>query len=869
MITPIWHKPMLSRASGRIFLFSAFLLSLFLINVPRTFAASNAVDGADYNMPFQVVAGENLTLTYTYLNDRPWGDFSEIKLVAKIPTGTTFVSGGEFNSTTGEVTVAFGALKKNETATFRYAVNVPQSLANTTIKSENAAFQITIPAFGSATSRLNFTHEIRVISQRVESTVTPTATPSLTPPVTPSVTPSSTPSTTPSATPSAEVKLMARTLHAGVVSPGETMTYTFKIANEGTIAVSQLIDLEVTLPTGVVYKSGGTYNNAQNNATFPNINNFAPGEVKFFTLAVEVPGGTALNTNIAAPTISAWYPVGGGSLRSIPGVIPGVTNVTAVGTVLATYRNAQGTAFDPMIHGYGFQNYGAHPGGNDDLSPADAFDLFGPQVCQNSGATRANCQLSAAGTQWVKGQLAGMSGGHCEGMAVTAQRFFEQLSFNGKIAPADFQTGRANVYDLAFPEQNVENYIASYFVRQTFSEVSTEAWQSRNTMTPGQIVDKLIEEFNKTPSVGYALGFYKPDYSGGHAVTPYAIERVGSSQVYRIAVYDNNFPGQKRYVTVDKATNKWHYVAAADPSRPASLYEGDANTKTLEINRISLRDMPTGQYFACAFCKTGSQTAVAQNASSVDGVAQDTNESIEVSFSGEGKILIVDDQERRVGYDFDTLTEVNEITGTTVMPLKLGLGKEIPPVYQLDGIIAEDALYQIYVGGTLTDTTTNGDLYVTGEDFVMGVEEIILDAGDMYRFDISPLGNEIYFEATTDTIAPSLFMAFEPSDEDAPGLIIEIDGMLLKAGEIVYIGVDTENGRVSFLSTKENNVELARPFYLDVTAIWPNGEETTNTIDVTLPSNAKVAYLDYANWEQGGQPRIVVEGNLYLPSVQR
>ena len=347
----------------------------------------------------------------------------------------------------------------------------------------------------------------------------------------------------------------------------------------------------------------------------------------------------------------------------------------------------------------------------------------------------------------------------------------------GLTTPNDFQAGRAQAYALTLPGQSVENYIASYFVRQGFSEVSTEAYQSRNTMTPGQIVDKLTEEFNKTPSVGYALGIYKPGYQAGHAVTPYAVERIGATDEYRIVVYDNNFPGQKRYVTVNKATNKWSYMAAADPTQAASLYEGDAGTKTLEINRISLRDMPTGQYFACKFCT--SQLSASATVS----------DTIEIGFSGEGKIQIVDDQDQSVGYDFDTDSEVNEISGTDITPVKNGLGLDLPPLYTVP-YPQSDVLYQVYVGGATVESVTSGDLSITGSDFVMGVDGIALDADEIFRFDISPDGNEIYFEATQDTIAPSLFMAFDPVGDNDPGLIIEIDGMLLKNGEVIYIGVD-------------------------------------------------------------------------------
>lgn len=658
------------------------------------------------------------------------------------------------------------------------------------------------------------------------------------------------------------------TIAPALISPGELLTYTFRLINEGTTTLPSVEDIELPLPANTVYQSGGTYNAGQNKVTYPNLGALNPGGVVTFTLVVQVPLATSLGAVIDAPSIDMWYPTGGGSYSSVTGFVPGKTSVVAAGTTLATYRNPDGRAFDPTIHGYGFQNYGQHAGASDDLGVADVFDLFGPAACSNKDATRATCKLTAAGSQWLSGQLSGMTGGHCEGMAVTSQRFFETLTFDGKTTAGDFQSGVGSVFGLAFPGQSVENYVASYFVRQIFSEVSTEAYQSRQTMTPGQIVDKLTEEFNKTPSVGYALGFYKPGYKEGHAVTPYAIERVGATDEYRIVVYDNNFPGQKRFVTVNKATNQWSYTAAADPTQAASLYEGNAGTKTLEINRISLRDLPTGQYFKCPFCGTTGQVSASAAVS----------ETLVVNFDGQGRYQIVDDQGRRSGYDFDTDTEITEITGSTIVPVKGGLGLDLPGELTTDvsaaaGLMAADAntdiLYQAYVGGATVDSVTKGNFHITGSDFVMGAEDIFLTPGDLFRFDFSPAGNEIYYEATSATVAPSIFMAFgSPSDTD-PGLIVEIDRVVLNEGEVTYIGVDTDNERVYLVATPDTIPVEDRYLSITVTSFWPDGGEDSNTYDVILPKGTRSAYLDYGKWTEGGSAPLVIEHSIYLPAVQR
>lgn len=847
---------------------TSLLLSLLLALLLATtvYATNDAIDGANYNFPAEAVAGQQLTFTYTYLNNKKFGDFSNIKAIDKIPDGATYVSGGTYDATTREVTIDKGALATNQTATFSYTVAIPANLAGTTLKSADVIFAISIPGYGGLRSRLRFEQTWVVIEQRSGTpATTPTATAAT--PVATAVTPTPTPTvaatTQPTVTPATEAKPQSRTYHPGVVHPGQLITYTFQISNLGGGDSGELSDVTARVPTSTTYKSGGTYDPSNRSVTFANIPNLAAGATATLFLVVEVPADAQPKTTIDAPRISAWRSIGNGSLAGLPGMAPGKSTVEVAGTVLATYKNSQGIAFDPEIHGYSFQNYGNHAGAADDLGAADLFDLFGPTACSTgTGSNRTTCQVTAAGKQWLDESLSGMNGGHCEGMAVTAQRFFEGLSFAGKSAPGEFQSGKNQPYALVFPGQSVENYIASYFVRQTFSQVSSEAHQSRQNMTPAQIVDKLIAEFNKTPSVGYAVGIYKPGYEEGHAVTPYAIEQVGNTQIFRIVVYDNNFPGQKRYITVDKATNKWNYMAAADPTQSASLYEGDASTKTLEINRISLRDMPTGQYFPCRFCSSG-QIAAA-------GV---TSTTIEVSFSGEGEILIVDDQNRRTGYDFEQGTIVNEIPNSGSTPLKNGLGLNIPPIFQIPATLENgkaSGLYQVYVSGKTIDSLTNGDLSISGAGFVMGVDAITLDKNELYRFDISPDGTEIYFEATQDTFAPSLFLAFDLTSTELPGLVVEINDMLLKAGEVAYLRVDEQAQRLYFVSTAETVPLVDRNLNVTVSALWHDGQETSKDYNVVIPAGTKSAYLDYGNWQEGSDASFIIGAtSVYLPLVAR
>ena len=215
------------------------------------------------------------------------------------------------------------------------------------------------------------------------------------------------------------------------------------------------------------------------------------------------------------------------------------------------------------------------------------------------------------------------------------------------------------------------------------------------------------------------------------------------------------------------------------------------------------------------------------------------------------------------------IREVDEISGTDITPVKNGLGLDLPPLYTVP-YPQSDVLYQVYVGGaTIGERHQRRPLH-HGLGLCHGGRWHHPGRGrDCFRFDISPDGNEIYFEATQDTIAPSLFMAFDPVGDNDPGLIIEIDGMLLKNGEVIYIGVDAAQERVYFVSTADTIPVIDRRFTLTITDIWPDGGEYSNTHNVVLPKGTRSAYLDYGKWTEGSSAPIVVERTIFLPMIQR
>jgi hypothetical protein len=480
--------------------------------------------------------------------------------------------------------------------------------------------------------------------------------------------------------------------------------------------------------------------------------------------------------------------------------------------------------FDPKIHGFGFENYtNSNHNWQDDLGAADMIKLFGADKVCKEGTTAADCVLNAATREWMMKQLEGMNGGHCEGMAVTALRFFRQQQFNGKAKPADFQSGAAETFKLKL-DQPIENYIAYYFVTQMLDEVSNPTQQTRGG-GPAGIVDLLVENFQKDSPDLYALGIYKfenGEKKDGHAITPIGVEDMGEG-LFRIHVYDNNYVGEVRYVEVDKNKNTWKYRTATNPNEAADDYIGDAATQTLEITLNSWRE-PNGFFVAPFANNAESEETVVEteeqksDAENTDDGEQEQNEiqakgdyfprsqlmrraapaqndEVEFAFNGEGSILITDASGKRVGFDVKAKKFINELKAD-VIAQKGGKGKDIPPVYQLP-YNKEGKPYTVQISGKDLKRETDGDLYITGPGYSVGFEGILLDPNETLTMTVSPDGRELSFTSSADGETPEVYFAIDPNPNSA-SYIFEIDGMEIEAGKTVFAKLDTRTGKLDF-----------------------------------------------------------------------
>ncbi|HEY1012779.1 MAG TPA: hypothetical protein VGE07_08765, partial [Herpetosiphonaceae bacterium] len=486
--------------------------------------------------------------------------------------------------------------------------------------------------------------------------------------------------------------------------------------------------------------------------------------------------------------------------------------------------------FRPDADGFSFPNYGGEPGVAN-LTAQEVWRMFGDAAC--SSIQDNDCTLTPAGQQWMESVNESMSGGHCEGMAVLSNLFYTQ-----KLSTADFGAASTAEFEIAGNEL-LQREIAYWFTTQA----TQPARQGIVPQTPSGVVNTLLTAFSAGPqgSETYAVGFYKRDRSGGHAVTPYAVEDRGEG-IYWIMIYDNNYPGAARAIEVDTNADTWRYSGSTNPSEPADDYEGDASTFTLELAAIEPR-LGTQN---CPFC-IESGAGGGTNPSRGMFIAQTTTaEPVtynQVWLEGDGDLLLTDLEGRSFGFKDGQF--VNEIPGAISNANKFGVdvwNANAEPVYYLP----VDVDFTIEIDGTrLTEPTTSTVTFI-GPGYVLEVSDILLEPGQVDVLDIAPDGSLLSYRTTSD-VSPVLLVGVETAAAD---YLFEVQGYELKEGEAVNLAIDTAAGTLS-LDSIDNTAPASYSLYM--VKYDEQTEQIFGADEIGLEPN-DIVYVDYLKWPGNGQP---------------
>lgn len=233
------------------------------------------------------------------------------------------------------------------------------------------------------------------------------------------------------------------------------------------------------------------------------------------------------------------------------------------------------TGLNVNPNGFAFANFTA-ASSPEEFNADDVVKMFGlsKDVCE--GGTMP-CTLTAEAAAFARMVNEARASGHCEGFAVTAEERFTSAA----------QPSTVTLKNEGDVTHGLMRTFATQFLKEVVSD--TETWAGKSLK---EKVAALQESFTKK-EVSYSLGVYSDH--GGHAILPYALEWV-NKDVVKIKIYDSNWPGKDRYITVDLKAEKWTFAySGADPANDPDAWTGGA----ADMDMTSMASRTSG---TCPFC---------------------------------------------------------------------------------------------------------------------------------------------------------------------------------------------------------------------------------------------------------------------------
>ena len=235
----------------------------------------------------------------------------------------------------------------------------------------------------------------------------------------------------------------------------------------------------------------------------------------------------------------------------------------------------------PTSDGWSFANFPSSSFPDVVFDESDLVAMFGAtsEVCVD-GKTDP-CVVTAEAAAW--GQMINQSraSGHCQGLAIIAA---DRFNDNSTPKTVELKT-----------EEEALHAVTRAFATQFLPEV-----QEESTVWLNKSLDEKIDELKKsfaTKKAAYTLGLYNA--TGGHAVTPFAVE-YPTKDIARIMVYDSNWPGRNRYVDVDTKKKTWTFsFSAEDPEKDSEPWSGVATD--IDLSSVDVSNS------TCPFCGSSVQ----------------------------------------------------------------------------------------------------------------------------------------------------------------------------------------------------------------------------------------------------------------------
>lgn len=486
------------------------------------------------------------------------------------------------------------------------------------------------------------------------------------------------------------------------------------------------------------------------------------------------------------------------------------------------------TGFRPEVDGFPIPNFGGEgylPETGEtfpvvNLTSVEMRRMFGDVVCadEQPDSTGA-CALTPPASQWMEQKNSSMSGGHCEGFAVLSQ-----LIYGGVVDPNQF--GAARTIDLQIPGNEIlQREIAFWFATQA------PTWGLQQTLTPAQAIDYLKTEYSSNPKNIFRLGIFKADFTGGHAITAYGVKEQGNG-IYWIMVYDNNYPGQERHMTIDLNADTWEYEASINPSVAPDIYKGEPGGENHTI--FVARNEPRLETLPCPFCN---ETTASKGGNILAATTPQFNE---IYTEGYINVELQDEQGRKIGFD-ENDKFVNEITEAQIQTSFNGTLSEVPPTIHMP--VGMD--FTAYIWGDDRAAAAPASLVMIGQGFYVGIDDLKIAPDQEDQLFVDGAGDAINYKTDSEE-SPDIIVGIEK-----PGADFELVLKAVKASKGTDISVifDQKENIFAFQTTSDAPAQ----FTISITRYDANGEEETfdTGSDVLDIDPEKLMYFYFGEW--GGQ----------------
>lgn len=492
----------------------------------------------------------------------------------------------------------------------------------------------------------------------------------------------------------------------------------------------------------------------------------------------------------------------------------------STGTIIADL------GFRPGTDGFPFENYVNTLANNEkaqNLTPAEVRRMFGDRVV--SRVNGSEIVLTPPARKWMEEISSSMNGGHCAGLSYMSLLVYtKQLEISGAFGVNSLQALTLEKNPL------LQREIGYWWATQVVSPGG-----DRIDGTPVEILDRLIAALKPDATDTYSIAIFKRDWTGGHAVTPFAVEDKGNN-VYDVLLYDNNWPNRTRRMTIDRTKNTWQYSASINPQADADLYEGDATTRTLFVEPMSRHN----QMQICGFCDDENSAAARSGLSNSEGPLQFN----EIFVDGNGvHLLITDGQGRRYGWDNGVfIQEIPDVSHRLVLGADLWNDAR-SPVFLVPA--HEQFELTLHLPDSLDVSSPTNQTYTAvtmiGDGFEIAVEDIYLDPGEVDTLVFSPDGTSLAYTSSASE-SPDLTLGFVAPDADFE---FTVAGVETDPGATMHLKVDKVKGTLTLSSS--GNTQTA---YYDLYVVRYDDDSEQEFYHDEIELEPKdLAILEYGTWK--------------------